>query len=78
MWLGADLLSFPRNRLGAGVGGPGLSSCTQKREGDTLGVLFLWGRALPSPCQCCPSCGATFLSPPPHFSMLNKSLPRQV
>ena len=79
MRLGADLPSSPRNGLGA-AGEPGLSSCMQKSEGETLGVVFLWGRALPHPCRCCPSlcCGATFPSPPPHSSMLNKSLPRQV
>lgn len=77
MSLGTDLPSSPKNSPGEK---PGLGSCTQESEGETLGMLFLWGSALSHICWCCPSlcCSTMFPSPPPHSSMLNKSLLRQV
>lgn len=69
MRLGADLSSSPRNRLKRE---PGLGSCTQNSEGETLGLLFQEGRAHAAPAY------AAVPHSPPHSSMLNKSLPRQV
>lgn len=64
MKLGAHLPSSPKEQA---WGEPGLDSCSQQSEGETLAVLFPRGRALPHPCQRCPSfcCGATFPSPLP-------------
>lgn len=41
MSLGTDLPSNPKNNLGEKAG---LGSCTQESEGETGGMLFLWGR----------------------------------
>lgn len=72
MRLGVDLPSSPRNRLKKE---PGLGSCTQKSEGETLEVLFQWGKARAAPAYAVVPRSPL---PPPHSSMLNKSLPRQV
>lgn len=52
----------PRNRL---RGKPGLGSCTQKSEGETLGVLCHGAELFPIPAGAAPAYAAVFLSPFP-------------